>query len=116
MYAIRSYYAKDVAMKKTSKIRLVLILLTGVLLVSSCVSQRKVRLIQEKVSKETRTIFENPRSSGYRIQTGDHLYIRVYSVDPKTSKFFQADLPYLMNSTYQYLNTYVVDEFSYNFV
>lgn len=57
--------------------------------------------------------FSNPRSTTYRIQTGDHLYVRVYSVDPKTSKFFQADFPYLMNQTYQYLNTYVVDEFGY---
>jgi polysaccharide export outer membrane protein len=65
------------------------------------------------VDKEMKTIYDNPRTTTYRIQTGDHLYIRVYSVDPKTSKFFQADFPYLMNSTYQYLNTYVVDEFGY---
>jgi polysaccharide export outer membrane protein len=88
-------------------------LLPLILILSSCVSQKNVRLIQEKVDKEMKTQFENPRSSTYRIQTGDHLYIRVYSVDPKTSKFFQSDFPYLMNSTYQYLNTYVVDEFGY---
>ena len=83
------------------------------ILLSSCVSQKNVRLIQERVNKEMKTVFDNPRTTTYRIQTGDHLYVRVYSVDPKTSKFFQADFPYLMNSTYQYLNTYVVDEFGY---
>jgi polysaccharide biosynthesis/export protein len=83
------------------------------LLLFSCVSQKNVKLIQERINKEMTTSFENSRSTSYRIQTGDHLYIRVYSVDPKTSKFFQSDLPYLMNSTYQYLNTYVVDEFGY---
>ncbi|MBN1599605.1 MAG: polysaccharide biosynthesis/export family protein [Bacteroidales bacterium] len=83
------------------------------LVMSSCVSQKKVKLIQEKTTKEMTTTFENPRVTTYRIQTGDHLYVRVYSVDPKTSKFFQSDFPYLMNSTYQYLNTYVVDEFGY---
>jgi polysaccharide biosynthesis/export protein len=88
-------------------------LLPLILILSSCVSQKNVRLIQEKVDKEMKAQFENPRSTTYRIQTGDHLYIRVYSVDPKTSKFFQSDFPYLMNSTYQYLNTYVVDEFGY---
>jgi polysaccharide export outer membrane protein len=97
-----------------SRIRKIFYLvLPTVLLLSSCVSQKNVRLIQEKVDKEMKTVFDNPRSTTYRIQTGDHLYVRVYSVDPKTSKFFQADFPYLMNSTYQYLNTYVVDEFGY---
>jgi polysaccharide export outer membrane protein len=89
------------------------IVLPVALMLSSCVSQKNVRLIQEKVDKEMKTVFENPRTTTYRIQTGDHLYVRVYSVDPKTSKFFQSDFPYLMNSTYQYLNTYAVDEFGY---
>jgi len=93
--------------------KIIYIVLPVVLMLSSCVSQKNVRLIQEKVDKEMKTIYDNPRTTTYRIQTGDHLYIRVYSVDPKTSKFFQADFPYLMNSTYQYLNTYVVDEFGY---
>ena len=97
---------------KSRSISFILIILIGLAL-SSCVSQRNVKLIQEKVNKEMKVVFENPRTTTYRIQTGDHLYIRVYSVDPKTSKFFQADFPYLMNTTYQYLNTYVVDEFGY---
>jgi polysaccharide export outer membrane protein len=92
-----------------SILRIVVILLS----LTSCVSQKKVKLIQEHVNKENTTQFENARSNSYRVQAGDHLYIRVYSIDPKTSKFFQADFPYLMNSTYQYLNTYVVDEFGY---
>ncbi len=91
----------------------VIAVLTVALLLTSCVSQKKVKLIQERVNKEMTTQFSNPRTTTYRIQTGDNIYIRVYSVDPKTSKFFQSDFPYLMNSTYQYLNTYVVDEFGY---
>ena len=99
--------------KKSRYFNLSLIILMVALLFSACVSQRKVKLLQERVNKETKSVFDNPRTTSYRIQTGDHLYIRVYSVDPKTSKFFQADFPYLMNPTYQYLNTYVVDEFGY---
>ncbi len=91
----------------------IIAVLTVALLLTSCVSQKKVKLIQERVNKEMTTQFSNPRTTTYRIQTGDNIYIRVYSVDPKTSKFFQSDFPYLMNSTYQYLNTYVVDEFGY---
>ena len=99
--------------KKSRYFNLSLVILMVALLFSACVSQRKVKLLQERVNKETKSVFDNPRTTSYRIQTGDHLYIRVYSVDPKTSKFFQADFPYLMNPTYQYLNTYVVDEFGY---
>lgn len=91
----------------------ILLGLVFIILISSCVSQKNVKLIQEKVNAEMTTQFQNAKATTYRIQTGDHLYIRVNSIDPKTSKFFQTDFPYLMNSTYQYLNTYVVDEFGY---
>lgn len=82
-------------------------------LLSSCVSQKNVKMVQEKVNKEMTKEFTNSRVSTYRLQVGDHLYIQVNSVDPKTSKFFQSDFPYLMNQTYQYLNTHVVDEFGF---
>ncbi len=92
--------------------RLLMYIAVSVVL-SSCVTEKNVKLVQEKVNKEMTSQFENPRITTYHIQPGDHLYVRVYSTDPKTSKFFQADFPYLMNSTYQYLNTYVVDENGY---
>ncbi len=88
-------------------------LLTISILFSSCISQKKVTLLQEKTTKEVTQQFENPKSTTYRIQIGDHLYIKVYSVDPKTSKFFQTDFPNLMNTTYLYLNSYLVDEFGF---
>jgi polysaccharide export outer membrane protein len=83
------------------------------LVLTSCVSQKNVKLMQEKVNKEMTTQFQNAKATTYHLQAGDHVYVRVNSIDPKTSKFFQTDFPYLMNSTYQYLNTYVVDEFGY---
>ncbi len=86
------------------------LLVVVVVLFSSCVSQNKVKLLQEQSKKSPAVSFENSKNVTYRLKVGDHLYIRVYSVDPKTSKFFQTDFPYLMNSTYQYLNTYAVDE------
>jgi len=87
--------------------------ITVAIVMSSCVSQKNVKLLQERVNKEMTTQFQNAKATTYRLQTGDHVYVRVNSIDPKTSKFFQTDFPYLMNSTYQYLNTYVVDEFGY---
>jgi polysaccharide biosynthesis/export protein len=83
------------------------------LLLSSCISQKKVMLLQDKSSKDIRTSFENGKKTSYQVQSGDHLYIRVYSLDPKTSKFFQSDLPTLMNPTYLYLNSYMVDPEGY---
>ncbi|MBN2614023.1 MAG: polysaccharide biosynthesis/export family protein [Bacteroidales bacterium] len=82
------------------------------LIFSSCISQNKVKLLQESAKVPTEQ-FENPKNTTYRIQVGDHLYIKIYSVDPKTSKFFQTDFPNLMNPTYLYLNSYSVDEFGF---
>lgn len=99
--------------KKHLRYSLVLSTIGISVLLSSCVNQKNVRMVQEKVDKEMNSQFQNSKATTYRLQAGDHLYIRVNSIDPKTSKFFQTDFPYLMNETYQYLNTYVVDEFGY---
>lgn len=83
------------------------------LLFSSCISQKRTMLLQDKSLKEAQNSFVNKKKSSYQIQTGDHLYIRIYSMDPKTSKFFQTDMPTLMNPTYLYLNSYMVDDEGY---
>ena len=89
--------------------------LTGIfiigLLLSSCISQKSVTLLQD--SGKPQSSFSNKKKTNYQIQSGDHLYIKIFSLDPKTSKFFQADLPTLMNPTYLYLNSYMVDEEGY---
>ena len=90
-----------------------IVTLCCVLLLVGCVNQKKVTLIQEKTSKTYTTSFENSKSTTYRLNVGDQLYIKIYSVDPKTSKFFQTDFPTLMNPTYLYLNSYTVDEFGF---
>ena len=99
-------------MKQT--VKRILRVATGVIIVallfSSCISQRKVTMLKEA---ELQTSFENSKKISYKVQTGDHLYIKIFSVDPKTSKFFQTDLPTLMNPTYLYLNSYVIDEQGY---
>lgn len=97
-----------------SKIKMMGVTLLPVLLImSSCVSQSKVKLLNERVSKEASAEYANSKNTNYKLQTGDHLYIEVYSVDPKTSKFFQTDFPDLMNPTYLYLKSYSVDEEGY---
>ena len=97
----------------TQKLKALVWALTVSLFITSCVSQKNVKMVQEKTNKEMTTEFQNVKATTYKVKAGDNLYIRVNSVDAKTSKFFQTDFPYLMNATYQYLNTYVVDEFGY---
>ena len=82
-----------------------------IVLFQSCVMDRKIILFQNKTYKETEAKeFERNFEEPYRIKPGDQLYIKVYSIDPKTSKFFQTDFPQLMNPTYLYLNSYKVDK------
>jgi polysaccharide export outer membrane protein len=90
-----------------------MLVLLPALLFTSCISQNKVKLLQEKTTQGMAADYPNSKSTTYRLQSGDHLYIEVYSVDPKTSKFFQTDFPDLMNPTYLYLKSYSVDEFGY---
>jgi polysaccharide biosynthesis/export protein len=85
----------------------------ALVLLGSCVNYKKVSLVKESDKRETRIDIENPRETSYMIQTGDQLYIRVHSLDPQTSRFFQSEFPNLMNPTYLYLNSYTVDEEGY---
>lgn len=79
-----------------------------ILLLSSCISQKKVWLIQDK-TPQTQTEFINPQQESYKVKPDDRLFIKVYSSDKQTSKFFQSDLPNFMNETYQYINSYPID-------
>lgn len=88
------------------------LVLTAVLL-GSCVNQKKVRMLQERTVKGISQEFLNAQQTAYKVKAGDHLYIKIYSIDPKTSKFFQTDFPELMTGTYLYLNSYKVDAEGY---
>jgi len=80
-------------------------------LISGCASRKKILMLQG-ISEKTAS-FNNPGKSSYKLHKGDNLYIKVYSVDEKTSKFFQSDFPNLMNPTYLFLNSYTIDENGY---
>ncbi len=80
-------------------------------LISGCASRKKILMLQG--ISENSASFNNPGKSSYKLHKGDNLYIKVYSVDEKTSKFFQSDFPNLMNPTYLFLNSYTIDESGY---
>lgn len=77
---------------------------------SSCINLKKVKLMQPISINDYSNEIVNDKQSEYLINTGDHLYIKVFSLDNKTSKLFQSDFPELINSSYIYVNSYKVDE------
>jgi polysaccharide biosynthesis/export protein len=99
-------------MKTDPKHKFPFILLIIAVLISSCVSMKNVKILQDN-TKGGPTNFSHGQKPIYQLKSGDHLYIKVFSVDPKTSRYFQSDFPNLMNSSYIYLNSYPVDEEGY---
>lgn len=82
-------------------------------LFSSCVSVKKTELLQEKSIKDISQEIVNKKTTDYVIQPGDQLYIQVYSVDPKTSRLFNTDMPMHYTNTSKELNSYKVDKEGY---
>lgn len=62
----------------------------AVALMTSCVSQKKVLMLQNEVMLDSVASVEyvNKRSFSYKVQPGDNLYIRVSSMDKNFSSFF----------------------------
>jgi polysaccharide export outer membrane protein len=89
-------------------------LFVGVIgITSSCVNLKKVELLQKKSITNLDQEIKNDRGSVYKINSGDHLFIKVTSSDPQTSKFFQSDFPELMNPSYIFLNSHKVNTDGY---
>ena len=99
-------------MKTDPNFRSLSLLLVFAVLMSSCVSMKNVKILQGTAQAGAES-YSHGEKTVYRLKTGDHLYIKVFSVDPKTSRYFQSDFPNLMNSSYIYLNSYPVDEEGY---
>jgi polysaccharide export outer membrane protein len=70
--------------KSRVAVTLILILL---FLGSSCVPLKKLRYLQDVPKEDTVSFFESKRKE-YVIKTGDNLFIRIMSLDDKTSSLF----------------------------
>lgn len=85
------------------------------LMLASCVPQKKIRYFQDKTDNDTtETTFKNPRTEDYRIQVADNLFIRLMSVNDKNTTFEKWTTA---TNIYQeegiYLNSYSVDQDGY---
>jgi len=85
-----------------------LLLIVTVIGFSSCVNLKNTTLLQERSITDLSAEIAIDRSAVYKINGGDHLFIKVTSTDAQTSRFFQSDFPELMNPTYMFLNSHKV--------
>lgn len=101
--------------KMSFKINQAIFFIIAALFVSSCVSLKKVRYIQDvsDYQKEGKVEFINESSPDYKVQPGDNLYVDVSSLDSKNMNPFESS----PRSAYQastemsvYLNSYMVSD------
>ena len=106
------------------RFRYLLLVLPAVLWLSSCVTSRKVNMLQ-KPDRFIPSYADTLSFEDYLIRKGDRLYIHIYSIDEKVTQLLNAgmgsnyNMNYLTNSNNQYgggnmdLYTYVVDDDGY---
>ncbi len=97
-------------MKQVRKINLFFPIIL-VIILSSCVSQKKLIYLQNKEKATAKNEFINERNEDYKVQPGDNLYIKITSIDEKTAMLFNSTDPRYssgMNDIGVYLNSYTV--------
>lgn len=84
---------------------------------SSCIPQKKMLYMQVKNESDTLTSFNNERKIDYRVQPGDNLYIRVVTLDEKTTLLLNplssGSGNNISSDASVYLNSYNVNEGGY---
>lgn len=100
---------------KLNKYYLILIFLG--LLMASCVPQKKIRYLQDIPKEDDTTYaFRNDRSLDYLIQPGDNLYIKINSLEEKSTTYFN-EVSGTSSGNAQgsnlYLNSYLVNDTGY---
>lgn len=86
-------------------------------LLASCVPQKKIKYLQVKEEAQARTEFVNKEKKEYKIQPGDNLYIKIVSIDEKTSAMFNVYDTRTYGGSQSnagiYLNSYTVNKNGY---
>lgn len=79
---------------------------------SSCVPIKKQIYLQSE-EDSVKAQFTHPKYSDYRLQPGNNLHIKIYSIDEKTYEFFNMGFGSSGNIYYDaavYLNSYFIDK------
>ena len=88
------------------------------LVLSSCVPMKKMLYLQVKGKADTLSTYVNERKIDYRIQPGDNLYIRVVTLDEKTTQMLNPLVGSTNSNTSAsdasiYLTSYTINEAGY---
>jgi len=98
-------------LKSMNRLTIWLFLLSA-LMMASCVPQRKMLFLQQESGSSVQNAFDNDRSISYKLQPGDNLYIKVVSLDEKTSNMFNpvgaGNYSQFTNDASVYLNSYTI--------
>ncbi len=88
-----------------------------ILLISSCVPQKKILYLQSQLENDTINVFPVERTQDYRVQPGDNLYVRIFSMEEKASEFFNKEGSKTQGNYYNaagiYLNSYSISDSGY---
>ncbi len=96
-----------------------LILLLIVSVFSSCVPQKRIKYLQKQQEADSSDYQPVKNDKNYVVQSRDNLYIRVYSLDPNASMYFNkqgaagGNYNDYANDASIYLNSYSVDDNGY---
>ncbi len=111
---------KIIHMKKITGFSFAHLFLIGMILVSlsSCVTQKQVKYLQRLQKEDTTHSYQNRKTSDYKIQPHNNLYIRIYGLDEKSFLFFNKQsgiANYAVESSEigLYLDSYVVNDSGY---
>ena len=87
-----------------------------ILMSVSCIPQKKMVYMQAQSETDTITTFQNERKIEYNVQPGDNLYIRIVTLDEKTTLLLNPlsqGSANLNDGASIYLNSYNVNEEGY---
>ncbi|RLD53866.1 MAG: hypothetical protein DRI97_12630 [Bacteroidetes bacterium] len=92
-----------------------LLLLFAGLFLASCVPQKKIIYLQDLPDNDTTTAFVNERSLSYKVQPGDNLYIKINSLEEKSTTYLNevSGSGSSSGGSDLYLNSYLVNDTGY---
>ncbi len=85
------------------------------LLMASCVPQKKILYLQDLQEDDSTVNFINERSLDYLVQSGDNLYIKINSLEEKSTTYFNevSGSNSNVSGSNLYLNSYLVNDTGY---
>ncbi len=85
------------------------------ILLSGCVSQKKIRYLQQADEKDTILMWQLKKQAEYRVRPNDNLYVSIKSLSEKANEIFnqQMGATEMTSDASIYLNSYTVNQEGY---